>query len=699
TTPDDMREIRTGRALQVTLSPIKDDNGNVKGIVEYGVDVTSLRNAKLEAEAANKAKSEFLANMSHEIRTPMNGIIGMTELLLGTELNEDQRHYAETVQTSGETLLGLVNNILDFSKIEAGKLELEERDFDLHDLLDDLASLLSIKAQEKGLEFICAAAPDVPAYIRGDPTRLQQILINLAGNAVKFTDKGEVVIYVTLDSETDSKITLNFSVRDTGIGIPDNKRNILFNKFSQVDASTTRRYGGTGLGLAISKQLVEMMDGEIGVGSKEGEGSEFWFKARFARQSEKKHREKLSSDIQGAHVLVVDDNATNREILVTQLSSWGLKAEEAVSGPEALQALYNAHEAKVPFDLALLDMQMPYMDGESLAHIIKSDVNIKDISLIMLSSVGHYTGSRSKYGPYFDAYLTKPVRSSELYNTLVGILNADRQIQKPEPHVTKYDTNDLQYNDLRILLAEDNLVNQEVAKSMLQKLGLNVDIASDGSEALKALEKTPYDLVFMDVQMPEMDGFEATRHIRSPESAVLNHEIPIIAMTARAMKEDKEQCLQAGMDDYISKPFSLRSLIGVLNKWSAAVQEVDHSDVIPPEEIKAPADPLIFDRESFMERVDDDMDTARRIITIFLKDIPEQLNKLKEVADRKELNDINEYAHKIKGASANISGIALSNIAAEIELAAKSGKMDEIIVKMPELERQFELLVSQLKEL
>ena len=695
TTPDDIREIRTGKALQISLSPIMNDDGTVKGVVEYGADVTSIRNAKIEAESANKAKSEFLANMSHEIRTPMNGVIGMAELLLTTELTDEQRHFAETVHISGETLLELINQILDFSKIEAGKMELEDGDFNLQKVLDKLAALLSVKAQDKGLEFICAASPDVPVHLKGDPARLQQILTNLAGNAIKFTEIGEVAIRATLESETDSKATIRFSVMDTGIGIPDDKIGLLFNKFSQVDASTTRKYGGTGLGLAISKELVKMMEGDIGVKSKDRKGTEFWFTVTFDRRPGDEDIEKLPADIQGTHMLIVDDNNTNREILLAQLASWGIQAEEAISGPEALQALYKAHEAGKPFEVALLDMQMPYMDGESLARIIRSDINIKDMSLIMLSSLGHIS-SRQKSNVCFDANLTKPVRSSEMYNVLSDILRKGKQTRKPAPSIMEHNLGDMQNNGQRILLAEDNIVNQEVAKSMLQKLGLNVDIAVNGVEALKALETDHYDLVFMDVQMPEMDGFDATHHIRDPGSSVLNHDITVIAMTAHAMIEDEDKCIKAGMNDYISKPFSLKELAGMLEKWLIPTTVTNKDNSTNEEEMNDLIDPHILDKEALMERIDD-KDVRRRIISLFLADIPEAFDKLKESLDKRELEDVMGYAHKIKGTSANISGVALSNIAAEIEKAAKSDNIDDIIIRIPEFEEQYYLLEKALK--
>ncbi|WP_406656651.1 response regulator [Methanolobus sp. ZRKC2] len=696
TTPADIREIRTGKAFQIFVSPIKDDSGNTMGVVEYGVDITEIRNAKLDAEAANKAKSEFLANMSHEIRTPMNGVIGMTGLLLDTQLTGEQRHYAETVQLSGESLLSILNDILDFSKIEAGKLELETVDFNLHNLIDDFAAMLSSKAHEKELEFICAASPDVPAYVTGDPGRLQQVLMNLAGNAVKFTHKGEVVVHVSLESETDSEVLLRFSVRDTGVGIPKDKKNLLFGKFYQVDTSTTRRFGGTGLGLAISKQLVEMMDGEIGVESVENKGSEFWFKIKFVKQSNTGHRDVASAEIYDARILVVDDNATNREILYKQLSSWGAKVRDVGNGSMALQALYRAQEDNEPFEVVILDMQMPGMDGESVAKIIKSDERIKDTALLLLSSLGQNLNPQNVKERYFEAHLTKPVRHQELLDVLSGVLGMEEKRQNLQKHLKTLSTSVSYHKNLRILLAEDNIVNQKVARGMLQKIGCRVDTVANGEEAIKALEMLPYDMVFMDVQMPEMDGFVATEHIRDSQSFVLDHEIPIIAMTAHAMKGDKERCLQAGMDDYIAKPVSLNSLMELMIKWQNILKKDKGRDTLLVEEPVNLADMQIFDKSALLERVMDDESLARRLISIFLEDTPKQVKSLRECIENGKTDKVSWYAHRIKGSSASIGGMALSTVAAELDKAGKENRLDEIALILPELEKQYDLLVQEL---
>ena len=701
--------------VSTTKLPRTDPDGNVVGTFGISRDITARKRAdaelavanrrlqaaiaqatekSLQAELANSAKSEFLANMSHEIRTPMNGVIGMIGLLLDTELDDDQRHYAETVRSSGESLLELLNDILDFSKIEAGSVELEALDFDLRTLLDDFASMPAVRAHAKGLEFICAVAPDVPAYLSGDPGRLRQVLLNLAGNALKFTERGEIAVRVALVEETDTDATVRFSVKDTGIGIAPEQHELLFQKFTQADASTTRRYGGTGLGLAISKRLVELMGGEIGLLSERGHGSEFWFTVRLPKQAEPEPVHVSANEIRGTHILVVDDNATNREVLSAQLRAWGGRPEEANDGPSGLLALARARDAGDPFAAAILDMQMPDMDGADVARAIKADETLKHTRLVLMTSLGQRGDARQMEELGFSAYLVKPARQSDLFDSLSTVLARSAMSQAEQRIVTRHAMREMRRGAVRILLAEDNLTNQQVALGILRKLGLHADAVADGSEAIRSLETHRYDLVLMDVQMPEMDGLEATRLVRDPGSAVLNHEVPIIAMTAHAMQGDKERCLEAGMDDYVTKPISPQTLAEALDRWLPREESVsmDHATTEPETAIRASAATAalpVFDKTGLLARVMGDDELASTVINGFLEDAPKLILALGTCLRAGDTPGTIRQAHTIKGASATVGGEALRAVAAEIERAAMAGDLDSVGVQLPDLEAEF----------
>ena len=563
--------------LLTTKVPLYDKNGQVTGIAGVGRDITKRREAEREmqrareaAEAASQAKSEFLANMSHEIRTPLNGVMGMTDLALDTQLTPEQREYLETVKTSSDSLLTVINDILDFSKIEAGKIDLEAVDFNLRDCLELTLKTVAVRADEKGLELLCEVAPEVPELVRGDSTRLRQVVMNLVGNAIKFTDRGEVALKVQVEGQEGQDRMLRFTVADTGIGIPAEKRELIFAPFSQADTSTTRKYGGTGLGLTISTRLVEMMGGRIWVESEVGRGSQFHFTARLGAADAKEIRVETIAPpevLRGVKVLLVDDNQTNRRILEGMLGRWQMHSTSVEDGEEALAQLSAAREAGKPFGLILTDMHMPKMNGFTLIERIRTRPELATATIMMLTSAGHRGDAARCQELGVAAYLLKPIRQSELREAIARVLGA-REQDGAIPLITRFSVQDAREPSsfLRVLLAEDNAVNQRLAVRLLEKRGHHVVVAGNGREALEALEKGSFDLVFMDVQMPEMDGLEATAAIRDKEKSSGLHQ-PIIALTAHAMKGDREKCLAGGMDGYLTKPIRPPELDGILEEY------------------------------------------------------------------------------------------------------------------------------------
>ena len=708
------------RELDAANRHIREINADLERRVERRT--RELREASAEAQAANVAKSQFLATMSHEIRTPMNGLLGMTELLLATDLTPKQRRFLDTIRRSGETLLNLINDILDFSKIESGRLELESAPFSLRELVEDIGELFAPRAHAMGLELACDLPPEFHERVRGDAGRLRQVLVNLVGNAIKFTPRGEVVVGLVVESEFSSQQRVRLYVRDTGIGIAPHQQERIFDSFSQADSSTSRIYGGTGLGLAISRRLVELMGAHLDVVSRLGEGSLFRFSFVLPKETEAAPAGPSDRSLpKAARVMVVDDNATNREILDHQLQAWGLEPHSLAGGPEALTALRTAAGAGRHYDLLVLDLHMPEMDGLEVARAVRSEDALRGLPIILLSSADLEEEREACRALGIGHRLTKPPRRADLLEVILESLRGPAALPPPEgaapprargesaepPRVAARDCPAADAAARRppslagrVLLAEDNRVNQEYAMALLEDLGVMTDLAVDGREALRKLELNEYDLVLMDCQMPELDGFEATAEIRRREARSGGRRMPILALTANAMSGDRERCIKAGMDDYLPKPFDALQLRSLLSRWMRP--RPGHQEAAAP---GAPAPEPVADAEALdaagveaLRRMSGDPRFFQRLVSTYLSRSGDDLQRLRQARDAGDVEGLRRAAHSLKSSSYNVKAVPLAEVCRELECQARTGQVDDAASWVARVESEYERAVAALRQ-